>query len=129
MHRMHQMFVEIEGAVCPKRLTGLCLDKLIMKDKACKHRAKREQRQRRQHRPWAFMGMIARRPVTCRRVRMRIMVMVMGVVTIIMHRVLNMLRLLPTWLAEEGKEHQPPAVKARQKRSDHTNRKAVHMIG
>ena len=71
--------------------------------------------------------MIARRPVTCRRVRMCIMVM--GVVTMIMHRVLNMLGLLPTWLAEEGEEHQPPAVKARQKRSDHTNRKAVHMIG
>src|SRR3546814_18407185 len=79
-------------------------------------RSRRQHAQRNEHRPRAFVRMIARRSLgwmdmMAVAVRFRLLARVLGVgviVMIAMDRVPDMLRPRPARLAEEGQEHQSP---------------------
>ena len=59
---------------------------------------------------------------------MRIMAMIVMPVRVV-NRMLDMLRLLPTRLSEEGQEDQSPAVEAGQQRGEYANAEGIHCQG
>ena len=123
MHRVHQMFVEEQCAVRPKCFAGFGFNEASVEYKTCENRAQCQHAQRNEHRQRTFMRMIASGTVNMRVVGMIIMV------TMVVHRMLNMLRMRPTRRPEECEEHQAPAVEAGQQCSQNANAKRIHVEG
>ena len=100
----------------------LGLDEGAVEQLARGNRAQRQQRQRDQDRPRAFVRMIARGAFLDLHVMVGRAVMVGGdFARVLMHMmdgVLDMLAARPAGLAEEGQEDQPPAVEAGQQRGE-----------
>ena len=101
------MFVERQAAL-PESRALFRVDELVVEEHPRKHRAERQHAQRDQHVDRAFVRMIARRAIAVRVLVRRMGVIVMAVAMIVVHRMLDMLALLPPRLAIEGQEDETP---------------------